>query len=206
MFGPSNRIITVRWRVPAVSSGAGSRRAWWAGAGSGGDGWVRALRELVRWAGAPAAGARRLQPALLRALHAAPHAAAQLASPPPQRQLAVYLLLMLRHQHALAEGGQAALELGVSDWARGWAMALQDGLHERLGAALPDEGAALLRADEERWARPQHAARQRAHIGRSVSGRTIDRGIILKRLKHEITIIPFEIYESFVLVRCGPIS
>ncbi|KAI8422153.1 hypothetical protein MSG28_006064 [Choristoneura fumiferana] len=153
--------------IAAVSEGAGSRRAWWAGAGPG-DGWLRALRELVWWAGAPAAGVRRLQPALLRALHAAPHAAAQLAPPPPQRQLAVYLLLMLRHQHALAEGGQAALELSVSDWARDWAVALQDGLHERLGAALQDEGAALLRADEERWPRPQQGARQRAHIGRVI--------------------------------------
>ncbi|XP_063360507.1 lysosomal-trafficking regulator [Cydia amplana] len=150
--------------IAAVSGGLPTRRAWWAG--SGGDGWLRALRELVWWVGAPAPGARALQPHLLRALHAAPHVASMLKPPPPCRKLAVYLLLMLRHMHALADNGAAGVELAITDWARGWCVALQDGLENRLGAALQDEAAALLRVDEERWAKTAH--NHNANIGKVI--------------------------------------
>ncbi|XP_063626824.1 lysosomal-trafficking regulator [Cydia splendana] len=150
--------------IAAVSGGLPTRRAWWAG--SGGDGWLRALRELVWWVGAPAPGARTLQPHLLRALHAAPHVATMLKPPPPCRKLAVYLLLMLRHMHTLAENGGEGVELAITDWARGWCMALQDGLENRLGAALQDEAAALLRVDEERWAKTTH--HYNANIGKII--------------------------------------
>ncbi|XP_063549090.1 lysosomal-trafficking regulator [Cydia strobilella] len=150
--------------IAAVSGGLPTRRAWWAG--SGGDGWLRALRELVWWVGAPASGARALQPHLLRALHAAPHVATMLKPPPTCRKLAVYLLLMLRHMHALAENGDEGVELAITDWARGWCVALQDGLENRLGAALQDEAAALLRVDEERWTKTAH--NHNANIGKVI--------------------------------------
>ncbi|XP_061704040.1 uncharacterized protein LOC133515510 [Cydia pomonella] len=150
--------------IAAVSGGLPTRRAWWAG--SGGDGWLRALRELVWWVGAPAPGTRALQPHLLRALHAAPHVATMLKPPPTCRKLAVYLLLMLRHMHTLAENGSDGVELAITDWARGWCVALQDGLENRLGAALQDEAAALLRVDEERWAKTAH--NHNANIGKVI--------------------------------------
>lgn len=77
--------------------------------------------------------------------------------------------MILKSVHAAGEAGPAPLEYAITDWARGWAVALQEGLPDRLqGEALALEAAACLRRDEERWARA--AARARTAIGKLVSG------------------------------------
>ncbi|CAG4961677.1 unnamed protein product [Parnassius apollo] len=156
----------------AGGDGSEGRARWWAG-------WSAEcgarLQELFWWAGAPAPGARALQPALLRALYAASRAAlAHLAprDPAAMRKLAVYLLSMLQQVHAASEGGAPAVELAITDWARGWAVATQAELAERLpSAALPHEAERFLREDEERWRRPAVAHRQRTAIAKAVFGR-----------------------------------
>ncbi|KAG6439329.1 hypothetical protein O3G_MSEX000680 [Manduca sexta] len=117
----------------------------------------------------PAAGARRVQPALLRALYAAPPPALLLLAPDPpaQRKLAVYLLTILKHIHAEAENGPPSVELAITDWARGWAVATQAGLPDRLDSeTLALEAESLLRADEERWAKA--TGRTRPAIAKAV--------------------------------------
>ncbi|XP_068632713.1 lysosomal-trafficking regulator [Battus philenor] len=152
------------------ASGTGEQRAkWWAGWGAE---CAAQLQELFWWAAGPAEGARALQPALLRALYRAPRTAlAHLApkDPTTMRKLAVYLLIMLQHIHA-AEG--AGVELAITDWARGWAVATQAGLAERLPCdMLHAEAERFLADDEERWAKSNNGNRQRAAVGKAVFAR-----------------------------------
>lgn len=80
-------------------------------------------------------------------------------------QLAVYLLMMLKHIHGAAESAPAAVESSITDWARAWATSTHTGLGARSGgAALGPEADALLRHDEVRWAR--QASRTRSVIAK----------------------------------------
>ncbi|KPI96894.1 Lysosomal-trafficking regulator [Papilio xuthus] len=142
------------------ASGSGEQRAkWWAGWGAE---CAAQLQELFWWAASPAAGARALQPALLRALYRAPRAAlAHLAPKDPTgmhkvrprrvdsatashflsstsalrafvHQLSAYLLIMLQHVHAAGDAGGAGVELAITDWARDATGPTQAGLPERM--------------------------------------------------------------------------
>ncbi|KAM3959590.1 LOW QUALITY PROTEIN: lysosomal-trafficking regulator mauve [Aphomia sociella] len=161
------RLLDTLLIAASGSSSTAVRPKWWAGSGAD---WVSPLQQLFWWAGGGAAGARDLQPALLRALYRAPPQALQLLAPPDppsMRKLAVYLLMMLKHIHAASEDGRARLELAITDWARGWAVSTQAGLPERLHSdSLMAEADALLRHDLERWARA--ANRQRPAIAKVV--------------------------------------
>ncbi|KAJ8721734.1 hypothetical protein PYW07_002509 [Mythimna separata] len=139
-----------------------------------------------------AAGTRALQAALLRTLYHAPAPVLHVLTPtdPAQlRKLAVYLLTILKHIHGTAECGTAPVELPITDWARAWAVGTQAGLSERVPHdALAPEAAALLRQDEERWART--ASRTRSVIAKVVwskdglaskvteSAMTVTRGVV----------------------------
>ncbi|PZC77354.1 hypothetical protein B5X24_HaOG203513 [Helicoverpa armigera] len=144
----------------AVSGSNASRPKWWVSSSAD---WATPLQELFWWAASPAPGAWALQAALLRALYHAPAPVLHVLTPSDPahlRKLAVYLLTILKHIHAEAESGTAAVELAITDWARAWAVGTQAGLSERVpSAALAPEAAALLRQDEERWARLAHRTR-----------------------------------------------
>ncbi|KAJ0175382.1 hypothetical protein K1T71_008541 [Dendrolimus kikuchii] len=149
-----------------------ARARWWAGVGSGAE-WAAPLQELVWWAAAPAPGVRAAQPRLLRALYHAPPAAVHMLTPPDpgsQRKLAVYVLSMIARIHAEAEAGPPPVELAITDWARGWALASQAALPERLDAhALPAEAQRHALADRAR--RAAAAAAQRAPLAKVVFGK-----------------------------------
>ncbi|XP_047019225.1 lysosomal-trafficking regulator isoform X5 [Helicoverpa zea] len=144
----------------AVSGSNASRPKWWVSSSAD---WATPLQELFWWAASPAPGAWALQAALLRALYHAPAPVLHVLTPSDPahlRKLAVYLLTILKHIHAEAESGTAPVELAITDWARAWAVGTQAGLSERVpSAALAPEAAALLRQDEERWARLAHRTR-----------------------------------------------
>lgn len=62
------------------------------------------------------------------------------------------------------------MEPPITDWARGWAVATQAGLADRLPSeTLGVEAERLLAADEDKWAKA--AAKQRAAVGKRVFGR-----------------------------------
>lgn len=87
-------------------------------------------------------------------------------------QLAVYLLVLVQEVHLGAGAGPAPDELALTDWARGWALALQAALPDRLHSeALPLEAHAYRRADAERWARAH--LRARPLVGKSVPAANI---------------------------------
>ncbi|KAJ8731033.1 hypothetical protein PYW08_002446 [Mythimna loreyi] len=173
----------------AVSGSNASRPKWWVSSSAD---WASPLQELFWWAAAPAAGTRAFQPALLRTLYHAPAPVLHVLTPtdPAQlRKLAVYLLTILKHIHGTAECGTPPVELPITDWARAWAVGTQAGLSERVPHdALAPEAAALLRQDEERWART--ASRTRSVIAKVVwskdglaskvteSAMTVTRGVV----------------------------
>lgn len=79
----------------------------------------------------------------------------------------MYLLTVLKHIHLGAEEGAPAVELPITDWARGWAVATQAELAERLPSeTLAVEAERLLAADEEKWAKA--VAKQRTAVAKRV--------------------------------------
>lgn len=74
----------------------------------------------------------------------------------------MYLLTVLKHIHL-----EAAVEPPITDWARGWAVATQAGLADRLPSeTLAVEAERLLAADEDKSAKA--AAKQRTAVGKRV--------------------------------------
>ncbi|XP_059049622.1 uncharacterized protein LOC131844698 [Achroia grisella] len=167
-----HRLLATLLQAVSGTGASAPRPKWWVGSGAVGE-WVSPLQELFWWAASGAPAVRPLQPALLRALYAAPPHVPRLLTPPDpsaMRKLAVYLLTMLQHMHAAAAAGAATVELAITDWARGWAVSTQAGLPARLPSdALLPEAAALLRHDRDRWARA--AARHRPAVAKVVFGR-----------------------------------
>ncbi|KAG7306134.1 hypothetical protein JYU34_008721 [Plutella xylostella] len=151
--------LTFNMLLTAISESVSARGKWWGG-GSGAAEWTPDLHDLCFWAFGGAKATRPLEPYVLRTLYQAneqTQLAATPTDPAAQRKLAVYLLRVLQRIHLSNSALPAPLlPLAITDWARGWALATQAALPDRLLAGLADnvvreEAVRLSRADRQRW-------------------------------------------------------
>ncbi|CAG9119585.1 unnamed protein product [Plutella xylostella] len=147
------------WAFGGANESVSARGKWWGG-GSGAAEWTPDLHDLCFWAFGGAKATRPLEPYVLRTLYQANEQTQLVATPTDpaaQRKLAVYLLRVLQRIHLSNSALPASLlPLAITDWARGWALATQAALPDRLLAGLADnvvreEAVRLSRADRQRW-------------------------------------------------------